>query len=195
MTIMAPTVSWADVAKGKTNARRSDFPTLSGGPQPSSNAAQSGWNGNVLRQTSAPQQAPQPQQRVSQPQPPPQQRVPSAAPSQQSIDQIEGQSSQQPSTDQAGNGGGGDDFPPLSGQANGDGFHSNGFGASLRSPDSTLPHVNGQQTQLPFRDTSNPTQQTQQAPVGQPSAPNPSTPQAPQVSVIPHFQVVCHVDY
>nr|OQO26471.1 hypothetical protein B0A51_05706 [Rachicladosporium sp. CCFEE 5018] len=165
----------------------SDFPTLSGGPQPAGNAAQSSWNSNVLGQpTAQPQQPPQPQSRAQQ-QPPVQQRAPSIAPSQQSsLDQLENQRSQQSSVDRGVDGRGGDDFPPLNGQVNGDGYgHTNGFGSSLRSPESTQLPNNARQAQLPFRDGSNSTQQSAQAPIGHQINQPPAGPQETQQSPIP----------
>lgn len=145
----------------------SDFPTLSGGPRqaPASNAA-AGWNSAAIRQTSQQQQQPQ------QPAPPQQQRAPSTAHSQHSLDQFDGQRSQQPS-DRTG---GGEDFPPLGGQVNGDalGAQSNGFNSSIASPDSTHLRPNGQQAQIPIREASNAAfSQPQQAPIGsgQPAPP------------------------
>ena len=141
----------------------SEFPSLSGGPRPqqsnnnNSSANSASWNSNAIRQPSA-QQQPQVQQ--------PQQRTPSAAPSQQSLDQFDGQRSQQPSADRAG---GGDDFPPLSGQINGDALgQTNGFTSGLASSDVQPRRTNGQQTQLPTRDGSNAFQQSHQPPIGQP---------------------------
>ena len=138
----------------------SDFPSLSGGPRSQQNSSnQASWNGSAIRQPST-QQQPQAQQ---------QQRTPSAAPSQQSIDQFEGQRSQQPSGDPQD---GGDDFPPLGGQVSGNGLgQSSGFG----SPDAHEPRRNGQ-TQLPIRESSNAFQQNQQLPIVQASS------QAPQQS-------------
>lgn len=186
-----PRFSYADAAKGKAKIRHSDFPSLSGGPQPANNAGQSSWNSNILRQPPAqqPQQQPPPQQPIQQrapqqqaqaPQPPQQQpqsqqgqqqqRVPSAALSQQSPEQHEAQRAQQPSGDQSS--GGGEDFPPLGVQTNGDGFgQANGLGsANLRSPDGSQTQGSGQQTQLPFREASNSITHAQQAPIGQPLA-------------------------
>lgn len=136
----------------------SDFPSLSGGPraqQSNSNAAS--WNSSTIRQPSV-QQPPQQAQ----------QRAPSAPPSQQSIEQYDGQRSQQPPGDRAG---GGDDFPPLGGQLNGDGLsESNGFNSGYGSPDVQQPRTNGQQSQLPIRDAGGTFQQSQQPPIGQPAS-------------------------
>lgn len=132
----------------------SDFPSLGGrGPQ-QSNSNNAGWNSNAIRQPST-QQQPLGQQS--------QQRAPSAAPSQQSLDQFDGQRSQQPqSADRAGSG---DDFPPLGGQLNGDAFgQSNGISSSVGSPDMQQPRMNGQQSQLPVREGSG-TFQSSQAPL------------------------------
>ena len=141
----------------------SEFPSLSGGPRPQqSNSNSASWSSSTIRQPSG-QQPSQNQQ--------PQQRAPSAAPSQQSLDQFDGQRSQQPSADRAG---GGDDFPPLGGQLNGDAIgQSNGFNGGLSSPDIQQPRTNGQQSQLPIRDASGSYQQNQQLPIGQ----QPSQPQ------------------
>ena len=125
----------------------SDFPSLSGGPRPQQNNANTpGWNSSAIRQPSM-QQQPLGQQ--------PQQRAPSAAPSQQSLDQFDNQRSQPLSAaDRAGSG---DDFPPLGGQLNGDTFgQSNGFGNVIGSPDTQQPRMNGQQSQLPMREGSAP---------------------------------------
>ena len=138
----------------------SDFPSLSGGPRPQQNASNSGgWNSNAIRQPST-QQQPQGQQ--------PQQRAPSAAPSQQSLDQFEGQRTQQAPMDRQGSG---DDFPPLGGQVNGDAFaQANGINSGVGSPDMQQPRMNGQQTQLPIRESSSTFQQTQPPPVNQQSS-------------------------
>lgn len=136
----------------------SEFPTLSGPPRPQAN---SGWNSNVIRQPPVQQhQATQQTQLQSQ------QRAPSTAPSHTtSADHYDGARSQQPSGDR-GSGGGGDEFPPLSGQ-NGDGTRvSNGFGSTLDSPEDMHPQPNGQHSQLPIRDASNSFSQPQQAPIG-----------------------------
>ena len=132
----------------------SDFPSLSGGPRAQqSNANAASWNSSAIRQPSA-QQLPSTQP-----------RAPSAAPSQQSIEQYDGQRSQHPPNDRAG---GGDDFPPLGGQVNGDALGpSNGFGSGYGSPDVQQPRSNSQQNQLPIRDASGTFQQNQQAPIGQ----------------------------
>jgi CCR4-NOT transcription complex subunit 2 len=168
------------------NSYNSDFPSLSGGPQPASNAGQSSWNSNILRQAPAQQQpqpiqqrapqqsqAPQPtqQQAQQQQQQQQQQRVPSATLSQQSADQQDDQQAQQQPTDQSS--GGGDEFPPLGVRTNGDLFEqANGHGGvTLRSPDGpdgSQTQGNGQQTQLPFREASNAPAQSQQAPIGHP---------------------------
>lgn len=128
----------------------SDFPSLSGGPRPQqSNNANTGWNSNAIRQPSAP--APPQTQSI-------QQRTPSAAPSQQSLDQFDGQRLQQPAAERSG----GDDFPPLGGQVNGDVFTSaNGLTSSVGSPDGQ-PRMNGQQTQMPIREGSGSFQPIQQ---------------------------------
>lgn len=183
-------LSYADALKTRADSRRSDFPSLSGGPQPTSNAGQSSWNSNILRQPPAQQpqpiqqrapqqsqqpQAPQPAQQQVQPQQQQQQqqqqRVPSATLSQQSAEQHEDQQAQQPSTDQSN--GGGEEFPPLGVRTNGDLFdQANGHGGvTLRSPegpDSSQNQGSGQQTQLPFREASNAPAQAQQAPIGHP---------------------------
>ncbi|GAB7362984.1 hypothetical protein MBLNU230_g3279t1 [Neophaeotheca triangularis] len=86
----------------------SDFPSLSGGPQPTSSAA-SAWNSNNIRQ----QRPPQTQQPQQPQQPPPQQRASSVAPSQHSLDNSESIRSQQPS---------GNDWPASSVQSNGDNY-------------------------------------------------------------------------
>lgn len=138
----------------------SDFPTLSGGPRPQPNTSNAAsWNTSAIRQPPSQQQ---PQTHQSQ------QRAPSAAPSQQSLDQFDGQRSQQPSADRAG---GGDDFPPLGGQVNGDTLgHASGFG----SPDAQQALSNSQQSQLPIREGNKLFSQSQQPPIGQQ---NPSTQQ------------------
>ena len=183
-------LSWVDALRKRTNTRNSDFPSLSGGPQPASNAGQSSWNSNILRQPPAQQpqpiqqrapqqpqqsQAPQPTQQQAQQQQQQQaqqqQRVPSATLSQQSADQQDDQQAQQQSTDQSG--GGGDEFPPLGVRTNGELFEqANGHGGvTLRSPDGpdgSQSQGNGQQTQLPFREASNAPAQSQQAPKGHP---------------------------
>lgn len=137
---------------------RSDFPSLSGGQRAQQNNANAaGWNSSAIRQPSAPQQAQPPQQRSS-----------SAAASQQSIDQYDGPRSQIPPTDRAG---GGDEFPPLGGQANGEALgHSNGFNSGYGSPDAPHPRSNSQQNQLPVREGSGNFSQPQQAPIGQKAA-------------------------
>jgi CCR4-NOT transcription complex subunit 2 len=59
--------------------------------------------------------------------------------------------------------GGGDDFPPLGGQLNGDAFaQSNGI--TVGSPNDQQPRANGQQTQLPNRENTGAFQQNQQPP-------------------------------
>ena len=137
----------------------SDFPSLSGGPRPqqsSSNAG--GWNSSTIRQPSTQQQS-QGQQS--------QQRAPSAAPSQQSLDQFDGQRSQQAQADRAGSG---DDFPPLGGPVNGDAFgQTNGVSSGIGSPDLQQPRINGQQSQLPIGDSSS-FQQNQPPTTNQPSS-------------------------
>ena len=173
--------SWADIARKHADSKTSDFPSLSGGPQPASNAGQSSWNSNILRQPPSQQQQPIQQrapQQQQQPQAPPatqqqvqsqqqqqqqQQRVPSGTLSQQSTDQQDEQQAQQPSADQSN--GGGDDFPPLSVRTNGESFdHANGQGGvTLQSPDGSQTQGAGQQTQLPFREAP-----AQQAPIGHP---------------------------
>lgn len=160
-----------DMAKGRGQIQRlradigslSDFPSLSGGPRPQpNNAAAPGWNSSAIRQPSA-----QPQQQTQ----PSQARAPSAAPSQQSLDQFDGQRSQQPPIERSG---GGDDFPPLGGQLNGDGFGQvNGVSSVVGSGDAQQPRINGQQTQLPLRESNNTYHQTQQTPVPQPSQSQP----------------------
>ncbi|KAK5167064.1 transcriptional regulator [Saxophila tyrrhenica] len=136
----------------------SDFPSLSGGPRPQqNNAAAPGWNSSAIRQPSA-----QPQQQ----QQPGQARAPSAAPSQQSLDQFDGQRTQQPPIERSG---GGDDFPPLGGQLNGDGFgQTNGVSSIIGSSDAEQPRTNGQQAQLPIRQGSINFHQNQQTPATQP---------------------------
>lgn len=128
----------------------SDFPSLSGGPRPQqSNNANTGWNSNAIRQPAAPP--------LSQTQSI-QQRAPSAAPSQQSLDQFDGQRAQQQASERSG----GDDFPPLGGQANGDVFAStNGLTGGVGSPDGQ-PRMNGQQSQLPIRENGGSFQSFQQ---------------------------------
>jgi outer membrane biosynthesis protein TonB len=180
--------SYADALKTPADSKTSDFPSLSGGPQPASNAGQSSWNSNILRQPPAQQpqpiqqRAPQQPQQPQAPQPPQQQvqppqqqqqqqRVPSATLSQQSTDQQEEQQVQQPSRNQSN--GGGEEFPPLGVRTNGELFdQTNGHGGvTLRSPDGTdgSPNQgNGQHTQLPFREASNVPAQAQQAPIGHP---------------------------
>lgn len=141
---------------------KSDFPSLSGGPRPQQGTSGT-WNSSAIRQPSA-QQQPPPQQS--------QQRAPSAAPSQQSVEQYEGSRSQHPP-----GAGGGDEFPPLGGQVNGDGgAQPNGFSSGFGSPDGQQPRPNGQQSQLPIRDASNTFSQSQQAPIGQPSSQQPQQP-------------------
>ncbi|TKA79067.1 hypothetical protein B0A55_02512 [Friedmanniomyces simplex] len=84
------------------------------------------------------------------------------APSQNSIDQFDGQRASQPSVERTE-----DAFPPLGGQLNGDALQSNGLGSSIASPDSGPAQQNGQQAQLPIRNPSNTyQQQPQQAPIG-----------------------------
>lgn len=177
--------SYADALRTRADSENSDFPSLSGGPQPASNAGQSSWNSNILRQPPAQQpqpvqqrapqqsqqsQAPAPaQQQVQQHQ---QQRVPSATLSQQSADQQDDQQTQQPPTDQSSSGGG-EEFPPLGVRTNGELFEqTNGHGGvTLRSPDGpdgSQTQGSGQQTQLPFREASNAPAQSQQAPIGHP---------------------------
>lgn len=173
----------ADSPKTRANTYNSDFPSLSGGPQPASNAGQSSWNSNILRQPPAQQQqpiqqrapqqsqqsqAPQQQAQQQQQQQQQQQRVPSATLSQQSADHQDEQQAQQPSTEQSN--GGGDEFPPLGVRTDGELFEqANGHGGvTLQSPDGSQSQGNGQQTQLPFRDASNAPAQSQQAPIGQP---------------------------
>jgi CCR4-NOT transcription complex subunit 2 len=80
------------------------------------------------------------------------------------MDQFDSQRSQQSAVDRGANGG--DEFPPLSGQLNGDAMRqSNGFSNTLESPEPSHPQPNGQQTQLPIRDGSNTFQQSQQTPL------------------------------
>ncbi|KAK5127768.1 hypothetical protein LTR85_004884 [Meristemomyces frigidus] len=188
---------WAKLDLPTNISSNSDFPTLSGGPRQAaapSNAAIAGWNSAAIRQTSVQQPSQQQQAQQSQPQPQQQhqqqQRAPSAAPSQQSIDQFDGQRSSVPSSLDnnrgAGAGGAADDFPPLGGAVNGDGNgnilgQSNGFGSSsIASPDNSSPLAarvpNGgglQQTELSIRQASSnasssfPQQPSQQqAPIG-----------------------------
>lgn len=176
-----PKLSYAHVLKASTDPESSDFPSLSGGPQPASNAGQSSWNSNILRQPPAQQQQPIQQRAPQQPQAPPpsqqqvqpqqqpqQQRVPSSTLSQRSIDQQDEQQAQQPSADQSN--GGGDEFPPLGVRTNGDSFDqaSGQGGVSLHSPDGSQTQGTGQQTQLPFRESNNAPSQAQQAPIGHP---------------------------
>ena len=172
----------AEPPRTQANSYNSDFPSLSGGPQPASNAGQSSWNSNILRQPPAQQQqpiqqrAPQqsqqsqaPQQQAQQQQQQQQQqRVPSATLSQQSADHQDEQQAQQPSTEQSN--GGGDEFPPLGVRTDGELFEqANGHGGvTLQSPDGSQSQGNGQQTQLPFREASNAPAQSQQAPIGHP---------------------------
>ena len=172
-----PRPQWRKIQFGSfTDEPDSDFPTLSGGPrQAAPSSAVAGWNSAAIRQTPGQQQAQQAQQQQQQAQPPvqqQQQRAPSTAPSQQSVDQFDGQRSSIPSTTRTTTGA--DEFPPLGGQANGEGLtQSNGFGSSIASPDLTqTPRAtNGQQAELSIRGASNaafqpppPTQQ--QAPIG-----------------------------
>lgn len=168
--------------KTRANSKRSDFPSLSGGPQPASNTGQSSWNSNILRQPPAQQPQPIQQRAPQQPQPPQapqpaqqqaqqqQQRVPSATLSQQSADQQDDQQMQQLAEQ---SNGGGEEFPPLNVRTNGDSFdQTNGHGGvTLRSPegpDGSQNQGSGQQTQLPFREASNAPAQAQQAPIGHP---------------------------
>ncbi|KAK4629685.1 General negative regulator of transcription subunit 2 [Fulvia fulva] len=132
----------------------SDFPSLAGGPRqpPNSN---NGWGGNinnVIRQPPIQQQAPQ------------QPRAPSTAPSHQSIDQFDGQRSQQQSNDR----GSGDDYPLSANLINGNGnglTQTNGLGSSVGSPEDAHPHPNGQQSHtMASRDTSY--SSMPQAPIG-----------------------------
>jgi hypothetical protein len=180
-------MSYAKALNPRANLFLSDFPSLSGGPQPASNTGQSSWNSNILRQPSAQQPQPIQQRAPQQPQqsqPLPlsqqqvqsqsqqhQQRAPSASLSQQSAEQQDDQQAQQPTADQAN--GGGEEFPPLSVRTNGELFdQANGHGGvTLRSPDGpegSQNQSNGQQTQLPFREASNAPAQAQQAPIGHP---------------------------
>lgn len=132
----------------------SDFPTLSNGPR--SQQASSSWNSSIIRQPPPQASAQQPQQ---------QQRAPSTAPSHHSLEQLDAQRSQQPSTDR--NSAGGDEFPPLNEQINGStGRQTNGFASSLESPGDTHPPLNGQQTHLPIRDVSASMTSSQQPPIG-----------------------------
>jgi CCR4-NOT transcription complex subunit 2 len=192
-----PPRTWPELVRLPANSETSDFPTLSGGPQPASNAGQSNWNSNILRQQPQPIQQRAPQQAQA-PQPPQQQshqqqqqqqqqqsqqqqqRVPSASLSQQSVDQQEDQRSQQASSDQSN--GGGDEFPPLGVRTNGEAFEqANGLGGvTLRSPEDSQTQGSGQQTQLPFRETSNASTQAQQAPIGHPLTQTTSQQQQPQ---------------
>ena len=145
----------------------SDFPSLSGGRPQMNNGFAGGWNSNAIRQPSA-----QHQQQSSQG-PIQQQRTPSAAPSHQSMDQFDGQRSQQPSGDR---GAGGDEFPPLSGQSTSESVRPPGdFNNTMSSPHQMHSQSNGQQTQLPIRDGSNAFQQGRST-----SAQSASTGQAPQ---------------
>lgn len=141
----------------------SEFPSLSGPPgQQRPQQATVGWNSSAIRQpaTQQPQAAPQPQV----PPQPPQQRAPSAAPSQQSLDQFDGQRSQQASTERSG---GGDEFPPLSGQMNSESSgQTNGFNSGITSPLGASSQPIGQPIQQPVRDVSSTFQQPQQAPIG-----------------------------
>lgn len=151
----------------------SDFPSLSGPARPQQNNG--GWgNSNVVRQ---PHQA-QPQQAQA---PAPPIRAPSTAPSHQSIEQFDGPRSQQPSTDRSG---GADDYQSANGSssATGDTGRQNGFGSSvLGSPNESNPPVNGQQTQLPIRNSSNSFPPNSQAPIGsgQPTPPSQALSQPP----------------
>ena len=151
----------------------SDFPSLSGGPRPNPAtvpASAGSWNSNAIRQPSAQQAPPQQQQ---------QQRAPSTAPSQQSLDQSEGQRSQQPPIDRAS---ASEEYPPLSGQINGnsDTLSNNGLTSGFGSPDSTLPRPNGQQTQLPIREPQPAFPQSAQPSVaaGQPASQHQQAPPA-----------------
>ena len=129
----------------------SDFPSLSGGPRPQPNsAASAGWNSSAIRQPPIQTQA---QSQTAQP------RAPSAAPSQHSSDQFDGQRSQQPLGERSG---GGDEFPPLGGQLNGDAFGPiNGLSGPIGSPENEL-WINGQPVQLPIRDAGSVMQSGQQ---------------------------------
>ncbi|KAK1820121.1 transcriptional regulator [Friedmanniomyces endolithicus] len=142
---------------GQAPIDMSDFPSLGGGPRPTpSSATAAGWHANAIRQLSQPQVQP-PQSQTQQ-----QQRAPSTAPSQHSIDPFDGQRASQTSVERTE-----DAFPPLGGQMNGDALQSNGLGSSIASPDSGQAQQNGQQTQLPIRNSSNTyQQQAQQAPIG-----------------------------
>jgi CCR4-NOT transcription complex subunit 2 len=96
------------------------------------------------------------------------------------VDQQEDQRAQQASSDQSN--GGGDEFPPLGVRTNGEAFEqANGLGGvTLRSPEDSQTQGGGQQTQLPFRETSNASTQAQQAPIGHPLTQTTSQQQQPQ---------------
>lgn len=160
----------------------SDFPSLSGGPRPTqSSAAAAGWNSNAIRQPSQSSQMPG------------QQRAPSTAPSQQSLDQFEGQQRAQPQPSERQQSG--DEFPPLGGQVNGDAMNQaqSGFTSTLGSPDMQHSRTNGQQTQLPIRDGNGSyaqQQPPQQPPIGPPppqsqsqQTPAPSNPAPPPSNI------------
>ena len=124
----------------------SDFPSLAGGPRqpPNSNNNWGGNNSNAIRQ-------PPIQQAPSQP------RAPSTAPSHQSIDQFDGQRSQQQSIERSS----GDDYPMTSnlmnGNGNGNGLTqtNGGLASSVGSPDDAHAQPNGQQSHpMASRDVS-----------------------------------------
>jgi len=96
------------------------------------------------------------------------------------MDQQEEQRTQQGSSDQSN--GGGDEFPPLGVRTNGEAFEQGNVlgGVTLRSPDGSQTQGSGQQTQLPFRETSNASTQAQQAPIGHPLTQTTSQQQQPQ---------------
>ena len=172
-----------------TDPLDSEFPTLSGGPrQPAPSSTVAGWNSAAIRQTPGQQQAQQAQ--LQQQALPPaqqqqqQQRAPSTAPSQQSVDQFDGQRMSIPSATRTT--AGAEEFPPLGGQTNGEGLsQSNGFGSSIASPDITqTPRAtNGQQAELSIRGASNaafqppPPATQQQAPIGSGQPATQPTPQ------------------
>lgn len=129
----------------------SDFPSLSGGPQPTSNAA-SAWNSNNIRQQQRP---PQPQQP-----PPQQQRASSVATSQHSLDNSDSLRSQQPS---------GNDWPTSNIQSNSDSFR-HGAGITFQQNQQAPIGGQGQQSNPPVHQNGFGTAPMTESPV---SASNP----------------------